>query len=494
MTLHICTAGTSIAGGPMRKGETLESYGERIETKLTEHRGAGSSKDKDAFLILASAETNGLVRNKAGKGDQVVFLTSETVDGTACGERLVRLVESELGCRARFRQIAGLQVRDGRRFRSLGIASLFDAIENETRDFTPDEVHLNATGGFKGTIPYLVLYGMFNNLNVSYVYEFSESLITLPPLAVEFDWDRIAPAEAAILSIFRDGPIATDRWHDLMPPDYAVNRDRYDPLFEFADDLVGLSAIGHLMKRRLDAAEVQAELLLSPSASAALDHATGGTRAQFEAMLARVRNPLHRSGFRHTESLHTTDLKVWKPAAQQRMLYWIEEARVQVAELFATHDGYERWINARPLQRADYPLQQFDRYQGGRGPDYDALLRDIQASNAEPIERARRLEDELQEAKLEIQRLRTARNAELRREREQADARGYAAGRREAERAAQAAIDLAEVSRQATVEAWRDTVRDRDAQIARLEEHVARLEGTLAAMKKDPDQGRADQA
>jgi putative CRISPR-associated protein (TIGR02619 family) len=477
MTLYICTAGTSIAGGPLRAPETTDAYRNRIDAKLAADRAGAKSEQE--FLIRTSAETNGLVRSKAGKADEVVFLTSETEDGEICGDRLVGLVEAELGCRARRRTVRGLQVRDGRRFRTVGIASLFEVIERETRERTPDEIQLNATGGFKGTVPYLVLYGMFSNLPVSYVYEFSASLITLPPLAVEFDWERILPAEEAIVTICSDGPIAEQRWSALMPADYAVNQDRYDPLFEREDGLVSLSAIGLLMKARLDAAATEAEVMLSPTAARALESAPSGARAQFDAMLSRVRNPLHRSAFRHSESLHATDLKVWKPHAQQRMLYWLDVGRILVGELFETHDAYEQYVNSRPLRRRDYDLGAFIRKEASGGPDYSALLRDIQQSNAEPVEQARRLEDELRQAKIEVQRLRTKNRAELKRERQMAESRGYAQGRRASEAEADKQLAFAERQKRFMRDALQAKLRAGEDEVARLQGHIRALEAML---------------
>src|SRR5262249_7005150 len=287
--------------------ENLDAYQARIEHKLQRTRAEHPGNE---FLTHASAETHALVRAKVGERDEVVLLSSETDDGEICAEHLATLAERELGCRTKVVQIKGLQVRDGKRFRSLGIRSLFEAMDRYTRDRARDEIHLNVTGGFKGTVPYLVLYGMFNGIPVSYVYEFSNTLITLPPFAIEFDWERIVPAEEAIFSLFKEGALPLETWRQLLPLDYEANKDRYDILFEIDGGLVGLSAVGYLMKARLEAAESEGDLYLSPSARTSLETSSGGARAHLESMLTRVRNPLHRASGKHAESLHKTDLKV----------------------------------------------------------------------------------------------------------------------------------------------------------------------------------------
>ena len=322
MPLFICTAGTSIAGGPMQPNESSDSYRRRIEARLQIIR----KEHPETFLMRASAETHGIVRANAGAQDEVVFLVSETEDGRVAGSCLVTLIENELARRARMVEIKGMQVRDGNAFRRIGVNSLFDAIDGLSKDRALDDIRLHATGGYKGIIPYMVLYGMFRGIPVSYIYEFSEALITLPAIPIEFDWDRLMPAQEVILTLFQEGAIEEANWRRLLPPDYAANQDRYDSLFEFEGGLVTLSVIGLLMKGRLAAAESEAEVFLSPHADQVLQTAGAAIRSHLDAMLARVRSPLHRAGFKHAESLHKTDVKVWKVygSSGPRMLYWIE--------------------------------------------------------------------------------------------------------------------------------------------------------------------------
>jgi putative CRISPR-associated protein (TIGR02619 family) len=337
MTLFVCTAGTSIAGGPIKREENAELYRTRIEAKI--QRDRADELSREAFLVRASAETNGLFRAGITDRDEVVFLTTETEDGRLCGTRLVAFVEKEFSCHARTVEVKGLQVRDGVKFRREGIGNFFSKLDEVTADRDPEEIRLNATGGFKGAIPYLVLYGMFNGLPVSYVYEFSDTLITLPPIPVEFDWARVAPAAQTIIAIAKAGALSESEWRINMPPDYFVHQGSYDTLFEFDRGAVGLSAIGYLMKRRLEEATASAVVHLSPIARHSLEQADPATRREFQMMLDRVRDPTARRQPHHQDSLHTCDLKVWKRYAAQgpRMCYWLERDNVYVAELFSTH-------------------------------------------------------------------------------------------------------------------------------------------------------------
>jgi putative CRISPR-associated protein (TIGR02619 family) len=380
MTLFICTAGTSLAGGPMRDGETAEEYRRRVNDRIARDRA--DTPRRDPFLIRVSAELNALLRSKCGGDDRVVYLVSETEDGRLCGERLVALTQSELGSRARLLVVEGLQVCDGRRFRQVGVRSLFDRIDTLRKDTTEDRIELNATGGFKGMVPYLTLYGMFYDLPVSYIFEQSETLIQLPRIPLSFDWRRLAPAARAVVALGAD-------WrpqHELLallPPDYWDPNAKadYDCLFENEDGLVGLSAIGLLMKNKLETDTEGTEVLLSPSAKAALEAAEQEVRSHYEFMLARVRNPLLRETHRHTETLRKTDLLVWKRYGQSgpRMLYWTKGSRVLVGELMQ-HDEYVDYVNGTPRRRADYNEVDCSSWSGAGAFDWqaavDALLGD----------------------------------------------------------------------------------------------------------------------
>ncbi len=395
MTLFICTAGTSIAGGPVKSGETNDHYRARIEAKIRKDRTENATRD--AFLVRVSVELNGLFRAGVTDTDEVAFLTSETEDGRLCGERLVGLVEKEFGCRAIRIEVKGLQVRDGARFRNEGITHLFATLDNLTAERNREETKLNATGGFKGTVPYMVLYGMFNGLTVSYVYEFSDTLITLPPLPVEFDWARVAPAAQTILAVAQAGALEEDEWRGWLPRDYYARQPIYDTLFEFDRGTVGLSAVGCLMKKRLEEAAGATVVHLSPSASNALDRSDSAAHREFQIMLARVRDPTARRQSHHQDSLHTCDLKVWKRYAGQgpRMCYWVEGDDVYVAELFPTHPEYDRFWQQFPKNRIDYEKSSFTTCESEIALDYSMILSDMKQVGLQDDQYRREIDEEI---------------------------------------------------------------------------------------------------
>jgi putative CRISPR-associated protein (TIGR02619 family) len=469
MPLFICTAGTSIAGGPSRPGESPDDYRARIDQRLRGIQG----EQPEAFFTRASAETHGLIRGDVCSEDEVVFLVSETEDGRITGDRLASLVEKEIGCRARLSEVRGLQVHDSRAFRRIGINALFDAIDRLTKDRSIDEINLHVTGGYKGIIPYVVLYGMFCGIPVSYIYEFSDTLITLPTFPLEFDWERLMPAQDVILTLLQEGAIEETKWRELLPPDYAAYQDRYDTLFEFEDGFVTLSAMGLLMKGRLDTAEAEAEVLLSPHAFKALAIAGAAVRSHLDAMIDRVRSPLHRAGFKHAESLYKTDMKVWKVygSSGPRMLYWIEGDRVYVGELFAHHDAYEAYLAGSPLTRRDYDKKSFIQVERREGPDYQGVLADLRQLNKEPAQRARALEEEVRALRIELNKARSERNAIRKSMHEQTEI------------AAQRATKRAREESKMSLDRAYSRLRSKETKISELEVLVENLNGDIHALR-----------
>ena len=356
MTLFICSAGTSVKGGGPQHPQQPGTLAEQIRARLNQLRTGAAERTED-FLVRASAETNGLVRARATADDEVALLVSETDEGRVCAEALCALIAREIGCRAVPYEVAGLQVKDGRRFQREAVGNLFARMDELTRGRAPDEVVFNMSGGFKGTLPYVALYAMVESFDVVYVYEGSDSLIRLPPLPVRFDWDRLAPAARVLSAIREAGAIAETKWRSLLPSDYYARREEYDALFQHEEGEVWLSGPGFLVLKKLLAETEATPVLLSATARQALDAAEGRTRKQFETILKLVRDPLARRAGRHTETLYNCDLLVWKSYGTNppRMLYWEEGESVRVAELLL-HDGYDQW-RKRIRQRTYYAGQ-----------------------------------------------------------------------------------------------------------------------------------------
>jgi putative CRISPR-associated protein (TIGR02619 family) len=362
MSLFICTAGTSIAeGGPLRRGESLEAFRARIESKIA---SAQSAADGDPIRMLTRlcAETNGLARADCGPHDQVSILASDTPDGLASAEAVAKVVADMLGPVARVRGVKGLQVSEAGSFRQSGIRNLIDIVLREVQTARIggiDPIVFNVTGGFKGVVPYLTVLGMLNDIETIYVYDFSEILIRLPPLPLRFDRERIAFALPALRLLQNAETLEEETFRRLLPGrgwhDDPVVKD----LIETVEGLVALSAAGELALRGMATERKTYAVRLHRNAqrSPMLDH-------QKTALALRdMRVPESFLIQTHSWDIpHCTDFKIWKargPAAP-RLFYWIEDDNVMVAEILH-HEVYDNDLihGSRRIWKQDYSAADF---------------------------------------------------------------------------------------------------------------------------------------
>ncbi len=356
----ICTTGISISQGvgPFGNFPDAQRYKEAIRNRLAQL--AKECDGPHAFLKRASAETNSLCKMAASQRDDVYLLHSETPDGLACALELCGILEKHLQIKAKPRQIEGLQVHDPERFRRDGIQSLFKELNQICSPILEDLQHqviLNATGGFKSVVPYLTLYGLLHRLQIEYIFEQSEALMTLPPAPINFDYERLGQAQDAIEQLRQAGTMAKERFFDLIPGLDYPSRGWYECLLE--EDAAGevtLSAFGMLLCDEL--LRDEATVWISPRARQQYESSHGAARAQYTFMLERVKNPMWRRSKRH--AFHGTDLHVMKPGnTSERMICIVRPSRVYVCELLS-HDEYVRVLPSR--NASDFSLSDFTQW------------------------------------------------------------------------------------------------------------------------------------
>lgn len=353
MKTHLCTTGTSIARGidPALFGENPENYRRAIQQRVAKEQESGD------FLQKISAETNGLSRCGIGKADEVILIHTETGDGEICAEAVRDLVTDAWGCDCRLVRVEGLQVRDPRKFRKEGVQNLFRSLDRLRNERWGRELLLNVTGGFKAVVPFMTLYGLIHRLDVVYLYETSSELITLPPVPVSFDFERLGAFRDAMRRLQAEQVMPLTDFEKLIPADVRQEAEWMQALVDVEEDMVSPSGLAPLFFKELD--EHAAQVLISPQAEASLAASSGGLRKQYLGMLERVVDPLWRDSKIHP--VHGTDLSVFKPGnTSARMIAFLKGRRVYVCEL-ALHDRYEELLAGKRV--SDYPENCFQTYQ-----------------------------------------------------------------------------------------------------------------------------------
>lgn len=248
MTIYLCTTGTSAAKKVSRQVRFDEQWVNEKGgvSKAAESLYATFSNfrmdDEDALHKELSAEIHSLARMPVRAGDRVVLFASETADGQACAHAVRLYLENACpGLDCVVKEVSGLQVNDSKRFRAEGVVNFVRMALHEIDSYGAAQCVLNPTGGFKSLVPYTVLVGMLKGVPSKYIFEQSNTLMTLPALPLDFARERIEPVREMLERIERETAIPLNEWLQRIPFD---ERDYFAPLIEEMDGQVTLSAVG----------------------------------------------------------------------------------------------------------------------------------------------------------------------------------------------------------------------------------------------------------
>ncbi len=129
---------------------------------------------------------------------RVYLLTTDTVTSNLAAEIIKENINNfEKNIMVKnTRVIKGLQTESFERFESEGINNLFGEINKTIQEISKREKEfnikestiINISGGYKALIPYMTIFAQLYELESVYIYEDSDSLITIPPLPIQIDW------------------------------------------------------------------------------------------------------------------------------------------------------------------------------------------------------------------------------------------------------------------------------------------------------------------
>jgi putative CRISPR-associated protein (TIGR02619 family) len=345
----LCTTGTSIAAGCpelgrfQKKGSVWDDEILQLNREIAD-RLSRYDMVTAAGRIAASAELNSLERLHLCEGDEVVLLATDTADGHACAEMLSRTIAQQwCGVRTKVERIEGLQVRDAKRLREVGLTRFLKVVLNYVED--PQRRHgggvvFNPTGGFKGVVPFLTVIGMLFRIKTVYIFEFSEALIELPPLPVGFDLQLFRRARPALAALRKEGVLPEERFYKLIPGFIEEERAYFQSLLEVDGADATLSPLAFTLTEMEQSP--RKTLWLSPQAQGKLESLRGTDRTRLEEILIRFTNPIWRIGQSHR--FPSCELPVFgNGKLPARIAAMFADERVYVCRLFRLeeHEAYE---------------------------------------------------------------------------------------------------------------------------------------------------------
>lgn len=192
------------------------------------------------------AEINPLYSLNIDPGkDEIILLTTQTNSGRFCAEMVCKIAKEKLGWRMSYRFIPDLQINDSKRFERYGVRNyLEEIIKLYDENRYQKEIVLIPTGGYKGVVPYTALLGMIFKLKMYYIFEDSITLLELPWLPVDFDYELLDNIIDKLQRIENETAVDVGYFWDGI--DY-YEKSRYMPLIYEEDGKIIFSGVGFLL-------------------------------------------------------------------------------------------------------------------------------------------------------------------------------------------------------------------------------------------------------
>jgi len=313
-----------------------------------------------ALLRRASAELNHLIPTlkdvKPNSNDVIHFIASDTVEGVLAARILADFCRDYFGRATEVHIVEGLQVQNGQRFRRLGLSNLIELVFRLLRKADPHVYKriLNPTGGFKGVVPYLTLIGMLHpGVEIAYIYEFSDELITLAGLPFTLDFSQMEGAYDALLQAKRNPLSEQELRNALGIGTQPISEHPLWSLFDFIEDDGGLyepSGLGKIVLENFKD-KLKTPVWLSEQAAKRFDTFDTNWQAKFGARFDRLADADWRTRHQHGTLNQAT---IIKPGNVDERLYFYEMSNggVLVPELarHLANNSYDR----EPTQKSDY--------------------------------------------------------------------------------------------------------------------------------------------
>jgi len=243
----ICTVGTSLKSNLERHPEGRDWLELYSQGRFRDLARALASLPPENRLLGAEINSTDSIMAKGILADPFYLhlLVSDTQDGQNLGQLLAFYYQEKKNPR-RFEHVdwqplVGLTDENPHRFKTQGLRHLVTAMATISRQRGPEQVVINATGGYKAQISFAGLIGQALNIPVCYLFERFSEVIILPPQPVSLDlsfWLAHAP-------LFYQ--LAQDRGN---PENYESIDPRFASLVEEIEvdgqKLVGLTPMGQL--------------------------------------------------------------------------------------------------------------------------------------------------------------------------------------------------------------------------------------------------------
>jgi putative CRISPR-associated protein (TIGR02619 family) len=201
---------------------------------------------KEKLLLFAKkenscAELTSIMKLQEKYEDiEVYLIATDTIESVVVCEILKEVLDN-VKFNPQYDVIDKLQIEKYKDFKE-GLSNLINRLYGIASNYY-DNLILNITGGYKAVIPYLTIFGQVNSVPLYYVFENSDSLISIPKIPLSID-------EALFDKYWKEfEQLSKEEVVEKSSLDYNFLREM-ESLFEVDDGLVALNPLGTILWRR----------------------------------------------------------------------------------------------------------------------------------------------------------------------------------------------------------------------------------------------------
>jgi putative CRISPR-associated protein (TIGR02619 family) len=205
-------------------------------------------KQRITFDVKTSAEIKSIIAiQHSGKFKgyplEIELIATDSLLSPLCSEILKDLIEKNTNLKVNFNEkniIKDLQVTDYKRYK-VGLINLLNRLNqigSNGKYF--GDMALNVTGGFKGVIPYMTIFGQVNNIPIFYIFEFTDALIEIPQIPITLNEKLFDKYWSEFYKIEREGIIEKDKL------DFKFLKET-ESLLEIEEDMVTFNPLGKIL-------------------------------------------------------------------------------------------------------------------------------------------------------------------------------------------------------------------------------------------------------
>lgn len=171
---------------------------------------------------------------------EVYLIATDTIESVLVCEILKEVLDN-VKFNLKYDVIGKLQVENYKDFKE-GLSNLINRLYGISSNYY-DNVILNITGGYKAVIPYLTIFGQVNSVPLYYIFENSDSLISIPKIPLSIDEGLFDKYWKEFEEIIKEGVVEKSS----LNYNFLIEMES---LFEIDNEFVALNPLGTILWRR----------------------------------------------------------------------------------------------------------------------------------------------------------------------------------------------------------------------------------------------------